>query len=207
MNHQNFIRDNHTTLKKYFDKIDEKYNFETVSFEQRLKCKDEDIERLNAIILEKDKEIKRLTINEKKLTEDYEDFTKVSLLKTAHKKYDKVVKKNSVLLLINEKYKKEVENLKTKVYNKVGNIDKNITIKVEEIKDNHAPKLIEEQTEDTDEEVELELLKIKRKYYYATPTNNDVRELYAALKIRKNEYDVGEYVGEYSSGIIRLEAQ
>ena len=232
MNHQSFIQDTHNSLETYFNKINKITNSEIDSLLQRLKQKEEVIENLNVTIQEKNNEIKRLSINEKKLTEDYEDFSKVSLLKTAHKNYDKVVKKNLVLQRINNKYKKRIENLKGENKTNKNTINKTTdnhgTVNAIIIDDENSmtryqraalvipgakSSLVDEtveckddnngvETEETDEEVELELLKIQRKYYYVTELDDDTRDIYEAIKIKKNEYDVGGYIGVYKNNLI-----
>lgn len=264
MNHQTFIQDHQSSLNLYFKKLNKDYTFEISSFNQQLKRKDETIDNLKNIIAEKDNKIKQLFINEKKLIEDYDDFTKVSLLKTAHKNYDKVIKRNSILLKQNEKYKNTIKKLKVNLEN-THKIYPVITIKAEdigkkpediikndiidiadghkvieitrktletskelgnefkkvwqnlnslkrslEIEDGEMGKTDEktdeepdeETDEETDEEVELELLKINNKFYYVTPLDNDIRDIYKAIKINKDEYDVGNFIGIYENGII-----
>ena len=267
MNHQVFITNTNSALKTYFDKVEKEYESEKSSLRHELNKKDEIIKNLHNTITTNEKEIRRLSINEKKLTEDYEDFSKVSLLKSAHKNYDNVVKEKNILIkqinkykrqfedikrtkktledkqtikptVINtegeialtrfsdtpnvdkslllkriEKYQKEIESLKKRI----DDTDETISIEINEIskKSEDIPNASgnesitnEETDEETEEEeIELDLFKIKRKNYYASQEDDGVREIYAAIKVKKNEYDIGDYIGEYSNGILTLEAQ
>ena len=57
----------------------------------------------------------------------------------------------------------------------------------------------ENHSEDSDEtedfeEITVELVKIKSRFYYTETANNEV-VVYKAIKIKKGEYDVGDKIG------------
>jgi len=126
-----------------------------------------------------DLEIKyRLRVNENnELKEDAKNLNKVSLLKNIHKQYDKLQNKYNIMEKRLEYYK-----------NKAGS---NISVT------NLVVDKLEENSEDADEdEVGVELIKIKRKRYFIEDTVEDIRNVYAALK-DGSEYDVGDLIGTY----------
>ena len=73
MNHQVFITNTNSALKTYFDKVEKEYESEKSSLRHELNKKDEIIKNLHNTITTNEKEIRRLSINEKKLMYDTSD--------------------------------------------------------------------------------------------------------------------------------------
>lgn len=125
----------------------------------------------------------KLLINENaELKEEAINLNKVSLLKNIHKKYDSL------------KNKYEVRGKRLDYYkNKVGSNISVTELATDELEEKDAQCKLAQRNE----EVNVELIKIKKKRYYIEDIAEDVRNVYAAIKVKKGDYDVGDLVGTY----------
>ena len=63
-----------------------------------------------------------------------------------------------------------------------------------ELKENTITSSDEETDWESEEEVDVELIKIKKRYYYCEQSE-DEKIIYKAIKIKKGDYDVGDRIG------------
>ncbi len=189
-----------------------------------------DLDKYKEIIREKDLKIENLnkkyeTLQEKfdklekkniDLQDELTNLNKVSLLKNLHVKYDKIKHRNKVLnqrvafyknkLLKNDIKMEDTIDLTSSQFDVISNkeSEKSQTVDLTETKAEIRVKI--EKTEDEselseDEEVNVELKKIKKRFYYID-SDGDEAVVYKAIKIKKGEYDVGDRIGILISGNI-----
>lgn len=222
--YNNFLIELKQLEKNYRDQISNSGNI--------IKNKDTEIltykEKCNTL----DIEIARLNEKITDLTEEANNFNKVSLLRKLHVKYDKVNHKNSVLkkrvnyyknkllknnihmdetidltkLLDEDTTDKDIESVKSSAIKQTTVIKKEVVVKKEKITETQEEvKKIEKKTDLKDtpvseseeedfEEVDVELIKIKKRFYYSEVNDNET-VIYKATKIKKGEYDLGDRLG------------
>ena len=158
------------------------------------------------------------------LREELLNLSNVSLLKKMHIKLDKLKHTNTVLKKRLKFYKVKCENhhthsthylekslssselnteLNTKTNENILNVDLDKASKSEKASQQHTidgnESNDEEDEEDEEDEVVVELIKIKRRYYYSEHSG-EVNNIYKAIKIKKGDYDLGDLVGTLVDG-------
>ena len=153
-------------------------------------------------------EITQLNDKLLELTEELKNFNKVSLLRKLHVKYDKINHKNTVLkqrvnyyknkLLKNNIYLEETVDLTNKhdLEDKSSKLPKE-DCSVVEITIKKEKDLAIEVSDDPEdfEEIAVDLIKIKKRFYYSEHIDDGTIIIYKAIKIKKGDYDVGDRIG------------
>ena len=190
------------------------YKCKIETLELRIKKKEEDIEKHKQTHSNLESEISSLINKNIELQEDMENFNKVSLLKNIHSKYDKLKHKNDVLkkrvnfyknkLVKNDLYSEDTIDLTSNSFDNETELEPNKDIieikselnKVDVEKEVHVKEELVEDKEESDdfEEITVELMKIKRRFYYIEKTDEEII-VYKAIKIKKGDYEVGNKIG------------
>ena len=178
--------------------------------------KQEVIDKLHELSNSKDLEIKDLESTILKITDEndslkkkLEELNSIKLVKTSKKKSS--TKKSSKKKKTTNSPKVELETntieeqeVVTAATPEKVELETNTTEEQEvvtaappekvELKENILSSSDEETDEESEEEVDVELIKIKKRYYYCEQTE-DENIIYKAIKIKKGGYDVGDRIG------------
>ena len=181
-------------------------------YKEQIKERDSKLEKMDKKTISLQQNFDKLEKKNKDLQEELTNLNKVSLLKSMHVKYDKLKHRNGVL-------KQRVAFYKRKLLKNDVKMDDTIDLTSSEFdvisqKDPEKPKVIdlskikvkkepnqEEVEISDDEEINVELKKIKKRFYYIDSDGGEV-VVYKAIKIKKGEYDVGDRIGILLDGKI-----
>jgi len=156
------------------------------------------------------------------LQEELVNLSKVSLLKKMHSKFDKLTHSNTVLKKRLKFYKLkcekshlaiagEIKHTQDVEFSKKPTVSESVELEAPLVKNNFGidgEKCLLAKTphsndgdSDSNEENEIvvELIKIKRRYYYSEDSDG-TNNIYKAIKIKKGDYDVGDLVGTLVDG-------
>ena len=158
------------------------------------------------------------------LQEELVNLSKVSLLKKMHSKFDKLTHSNTVLKKRLKFYKLkcekshlaiagEIKHTPAAEFRKKPTVAESVELEAPLVKNNfgiddgkcllatppHSNDGDVDSDSDGENEIVVELIKIKRRYYYSEDSDG-TNNIYKAIKIKKGDYDVGDLVGTLVDG-------
>ena len=179
------------------------------------------VDKIKHIHLLEDKNTIQKNSNEE-LQNEIDNLHKVSLLKSLHKKLDTKNNHIRILEIQIEHFKKVIGEQKQRINSlkntnkQLGEIEKHTEEKTENVDedenlDNKEDEGEDEDVEDNNElkdedDEEVDLIKIKNKFYYITENNSrkNFQEVYEAIKDGDGEYDIGDYIGIFKNNVLIL---
>lgn len=189
---------------KHTEISEELTNFNKVSLLKNIHMKYDKMKNKNEVLKKRVNYYKKKALNQIS-KEDIIDLTSISseqddivniILSTEEYKTNDSIKKDVVIKKETIDITNEGEGVKEEkcnVSDGVDKLEKNNEKEVDVGEEEDVGEEVEEEEVGEEEEVEVELVKINRRYYYVE--DSDTKIVYKAIKIKKGEYDIGDKLG------------